>query len=316
LTVNGFTELFLFHEVHYQGQNLFCTESKLLGLFGGGPTADCYRIDPVTLFQDVEFQTPTWRDLKGATTPEAVNLLQVGEQNSSLFKGKLGMIVPPLVLTSILEAGTMGPAHLIPILSGMFQEFDRSSPVVKACTLLRPVLEYLWGVHKNLIHPVVFCLERNDESQEWANRLHFANIAPLVPPALPPPFQLPPPPQAPADNWSAWDLIAGDIRVIRDATECQHLREVAAEDAKKGHSSEWDKIPELVQQMILKLSATSDEVLPGSPCETYLQMLKQSKALGVAMVMNIELSIRVCQVEVPTTMANAIGQVITGLIHF
>jgi len=238
LTVNGFTELFLFHEVHYQGQNLFCTESKLLGLFGGGPTADCYRIDPVTLFQDVEFQTPTWRDLKGATTPEAVNLLQVGEQNSSLFKGKLGMIVPPLVLTSILEAGTMGPAHLIPILSGMFQEFDRSSPVVKACTLLRPVLEYLWGVHKNLIHPVVFCLERNDESQEWANRLHFANIAPLVPPALPPPFQ------------------------------------------------------------------------------SYLQMLKQSKALGVAMVMNIELSIRVCQVEVPTTMANAIGQVITGLIHF
>jgi len=35
-------------------------------------------------------------------------------------------------------------------------------------------------------------------------------------------------------------------------------------------------------------------------------MLKQSKALGVAMVINIELSIRGCQVKVPTTMANAI----------
>jgi hypothetical protein len=67
--------------------------------------------------------------------------------------------------------------------------------------LLRPVLEYLWGVHKNLIHPV--------------------------------PFPVPPPPQAPADNRSTWDLIAGDIRVIRDATERQHLREAATEDAKK-----------------------------------------------------------------------------------
>jgi len=116
LAVNGFNELFLFHTVHYQGQNLFCTESKLLGFSGGGALADCYRFDPTTLFQDIEFQTPTWRDLKGATTPEMVNLLQVGEQNSSSFKGKLGMIVPPLVLTSILEAGTMDPAQLIPIL--------------------------------------------------------------------------------------------------------------------------------------------------------------------------------------------------------
>jgi len=114
---------------------------------------------------------------------------------------------------------------------------------------------------------------------------------------------VPPPPQAPADNRSACDLIAGDIRVIRDATKRQHLRETATEDAKKEHSSGWDKIPEVVQQMILKLSATLDDVLPTTPCETYLRMLKQSKALGVAMVINIELSIRGCQVA---TMANAI----------
>jgi len=136
LAVNGFNKLFLFHTVHYQGQNLFCTESKLLGFLGGGALADCYRNDPTTLLQDVEFQTPTWRDLKGSMTSEAVNLLQVGEPNTSLFKGKLGMIIPPLVLTSILEAGTMDPAQLIPILSGKFQELDRSSPVVKASTLL------------------------------------------------------------------------------------------------------------------------------------------------------------------------------------
>ncbi len=270
--VNGFNELFLFHTVHYQGQNLFCPESKLLGLSGGGAKADCYRIDPATLFQDVEFQTPSWRDLKGATNPESVRLLQVGEQNSSSFKRKLGIIVPPLVLTSVLEANTMDPSHLIPALSSKFQEFDRSSPTVKACTLLRPVLEFLWGVYKSLIEPVIFSVDHSSESQEWADRLHFANFTATLPAALPPPFPLPPPPQAPLDSRSALDLIAGDIRMIRDASERQHLREVAVEDAKKVQSSSWEKIPELVQKLILKLSATSDDTFPVSSCESYLRM--------------------------------------------
>jgi hypothetical protein len=58
--------------------------------------------------------------------------------------------------------------------------------------------------------------------------------------------------------------------------------------------------------MILKLTATSDDIMPPSPAESYVKILKQSKALGVAMVLNIELSLRGCQVEIPTTMANAI----------
>jgi hypothetical protein len=81
LAVNGFNEVFLFHTVQYHSQNLFCSESKLLGLSGGGTRADCYRVDSTSSFQDVEIQTPSWRDLKGAITPEAVSLLQVAEQN-------------------------------------------------------------------------------------------------------------------------------------------------------------------------------------------------------------------------------------------
>ncbi len=98
LAVNGFNELFLFHAVPYQGQNLFCNDPKLLGLSGGGSMEDCYRLDPTTLFQDVEFQTPSWRDLKGATTPEGMNTLQVGDQNPSSSKGKLGIVILPWYL--------------------------------------------------------------------------------------------------------------------------------------------------------------------------------------------------------------------------
>jgi hypothetical protein len=305
LAVNGFKELFLFHTVYYQGQNLFCTKAKLLGLSGGGARADCYRLDPSTLFQDTEIQTPSWRDLKGALTPEAVEALQVTDQNPSVFKGKLGMIVPPLVLSSMLEAETMNPAELIPILLVKFQEFDRSSPVVKACTFLRPALEYLWAVHKKLIDPTIFSLDRNADSQTWANRMHFANIMMPAQDSLPHPFPLPPPPQALVGNQSALEITADNIRVIRDATERQHLREAALEE-KKDQVNGWDKIPEVVQQMILKLSAISEDALPPSPCDTYMCVLKQSKALGEAMVLNIELSILGCQVEFPTTMANVI----------
>ncbi len=68
LAVNGFNELFLFHNVQYQSQNLFYNASKLLGLSGSGAKADCFCLDPISLFQDVEFQAPNWCDLKGASS--------------------------------------------------------------------------------------------------------------------------------------------------------------------------------------------------------------------------------------------------------
>ena len=49
-----------------------------------------------------------------------------------------------------------------------------------------------------------------------------------------------------------------------------------------------------------------DDILPLEPSESYTKILKQSKVLGVAMIINLELSLRKCQVEVPTSMANAI----------
>jgi hypothetical protein len=62
----------------------------------------------------------------------------------------------------------------------------------------------------------------------------------------------------------------------------------------------------MVQNMVLRLSATQDDVSPVDPCESYTKILKQSKVLGVATVINLELALRKCQVELPTSMANAI----------
>jgi len=54
------------------------------------------------------------------------------------------------------------------------------------------------------------------------------------------------------------------------------------------------------------MTATTDESLPTSPAESYLKVLKQSKAFGVAMVLNLGLPMKRCQAEVPLTMANAV----------
>ncbi len=56
--------------------------------------------------------------------------------------------------------------------------------------------------------------------------------------------------------------------------------------------------------MILCLLATLEDLLPTGPAESYLKVVKQSKAIGVATVLNLGLSMKGCQVEVPMTMAN------------
>ena len=75
---------------------------------------------------------------------------------------------------------------------------------------------------------------------------------------------------------------------------------------KKENLNGWGKLSDMVQNMILKLLAIQDDTLPLEPCESYTKILKQSKVLGVAMVINLELSLRKCQEEVPMLMANAI----------
>jgi hypothetical protein len=308
LLVNGFHDLILLHNVSFLQENIFCAESKLLGLLGGTSRAEVYRIDPISASLDLEFQSPVWRDLKNVASADLVNNLQVPDQNPSVFRGKVSLIVPPLVKDAILELGSLVPSVLIPMLSTKFQEFDRTSNSVKACTSLRPVLEYLWAAHQKRIPPTTMAVDSSSDGKDWSARLHYACIdsTPQQNVLLPPPFLPPPPVPNPVRASSPIESIAGDIRVIRDATERQLLREIQNEETKRENSNGWEKLPDVVQDMILKISATSDDTLPLGPHESYLKLLKQPKALGVAMVLNIELSIRGCQVEVPTNMANAI----------
>jgi hypothetical protein len=304
LAIDGFGKLILLHNVSYLRENLFCNESKILGLYGGESQAEVFRIDSKSASTTLELAVPSWRDLKGTQSSADVGALVVPDQNPTIAKFKNSLMVPPLVLLSILEAQSLVPADLIPVLSVKFQEFDKSSATIKACTILRPVLEFLWAAHKKLVPPTTLALENSSDAVEWSSRQHFAYIcaAPLLPP--PPPFPVPPAPGNLSSN-SPFRVMTDELKKLREASEKQLLHDTQTADTKK-ETSGWDKLPDMVQNMVLRLSAVQDDVMPVGPSESYSKILKQSKVLGVATVINLELALRKCQVEIPTSMANAI----------
>jgi hypothetical protein len=89
----------------------------------------------------LDLSVPIWRDLKGVQKAENLEALTAPDQNPPALKSKIVILVPPLVQKMILESDSMVPLVLIPLLSAKFQEMDRYCPTVKACTLLRPVME-------------------------------------------------------------------------------------------------------------------------------------------------------------------------------
>ncbi|MFN9981473.1 MAG: hypothetical protein ACK53Y_16230, partial [bacterium] len=78
-------------------------------------------------------------------------------------------------------------------MSTKFQEYDRTSTQVKACTLLRPVLVFLWAVHKKLVPPLIVAVDLSPDGVDWSARFYFAYILPKQNSMSIPPFPLPPP---------------------------------------------------------------------------------------------------------------------------
>jgi hypothetical protein len=305
LMVNGFGKLVLLHNVSYLQENLFCSESKVLGHCGEGNKADVYRVDSKSATGSFELSVPAWCDLKSLQPGSDLDSLVVPDQNPSTAHFKNSLWIPPLVSVAILEADSLIPSVLIPMLSSKFQEFDRSSTSTKACTIMRLVLEFLWAVHKKLVPPTTLAVENRSDAIEWSAQLHFAyiQVAPMLVP--PPPFPVPPVPGVSAIDSSPFRHMTDELQKIREANERQLLNEAQAIDAKKDTNS-WDKLPDTVQNMVLHLSALQDDVTPLAPCESYSKIMKWSKVLGVATVLNLELALRKCQVELPTLMANTI----------
>jgi hypothetical protein len=61
LAIDGFGKLILLHNVSYLCENLFCNESKILGLYGGESQAEVFRIDSKSASTTLELAVLSWR---------------------------------------------------------------------------------------------------------------------------------------------------------------------------------------------------------------------------------------------------------------
>jgi len=84
-------------------------------------------------------------------------------------------------------------------------------------------------------------------------------------------------PQDPG-NQDVWEKLSDALKTLPGIQTKPPMTEFTSSDTKKEQINGWDKIPEVLQQMIIKLSSTNDECFPSGPMATYLQILKQSKA--------------------------------------
>jgi hypothetical protein len=240
--------------------------------------------------------------LKNATNIEDIQTLTAPDNNSNKLRSKNIMILPPLVLTTILNTDTMDPEPLILLLTDIFKEYDKTLETVKAFMVLCPIIEFLWTASKNLLPHIAFSTDRSDSGSWWNTNLHLSNLKTLLS-TTEELSLIPSQSQTQADLWTN---ISNSLKKNSNSSAKVALNDSLGDDSGKSNSNGWEKIPDMIQQMILKLSSTSDKSFPLLPITTYLQVLKQNKALGVSMVLNVMLSSMGCQVEITTSMVSTI----------
>jgi hypothetical protein len=85
-----------------------------------------------------------------------------------------------------------------------------------------------------MVPSTVIGIDRSQDAEEWSSKTHLACMLHPINIPVPPPFIAPPPPSAnPPQDQSSLISIAGDLRLLHDATERQHLRKISNKEEKK-----------------------------------------------------------------------------------
>jgi hypothetical protein len=253
------------------------------------------------MLANMEVPVPNWVQLKEVEDVVAsVRSLVVTHENPPILKCKNVLTVPPLVVSSLMASKTTDPEILLLNLLQDIKTYDKDSGDSSVIEKLRSVLEFLWAVASENIIPISFSPDNSGGGRKWSISLHTSIF-----PNQNIPYCTGISPQDPSNN-DVWEKLSDALKILPGIQSKSSLAESAIAEMKEDQTNGWDKIPEVLQQMIIKLSSTNDEGFPSGPVATYLQVLKQSKALGLAMVLNVMLSTMGCQVEITASMANAI----------
>jgi hypothetical protein len=250
LGVDHFNNVILLHQVSILGPSIFQPERFILALGGAGSSAAHFRIHPSTFSTQVEeTPCPTWGSLKGATTSTEVLALTVPEEPTIKIKSRCIIVVPLLVALPMLSASSQSAQDLIPIIVDAFKLYDQSLEDVKACTSLRHVIFFLWGVTQNKIPPISMAFDYSATGATWFANLHSSCIDQIQDQPIPTTLTNTQVTSDSSTQTKVFSDIGEILHTMRAESDRSRLRGLDDDDDKV--DAGWKVIPPLLQDMII-----------------------------------------------------------------
>jgi hypothetical protein len=314
LAVDHFQEIVLLHNITVLGPNIRVPDTMILALSGSGPVADCLRLPPSIFDTDLSIECPGWAEIKRASSASDIEALVVPD-NATKQKFKAVLTIPPLIVNAILSSPSTKAVDLIPVISRAMQAYDReiSADSTKACEHLRSVLFFLWAASKIFVTPSLMVPDRSSIGLEWSATVHSSHIQ--VPPVLPPP----PAPisvdsegtidneprSAQVNGPTVFDNIADTLKILTDVASKEMLKEPSSSKTSKD-SSATELLPDIIKNMILKMSSTQDDAFPEEFCTSMKEVMQQKKIIPATQVLQLMMRSLRCQVKISVPLMTAI----------
>lgn len=154
LSVDGNGMIKVFHSPKNFGGTLLRPSNKVACLTGLGRLAICVQLDVTSAISDCKMNTPTSEELAACTTAQNVRDLAIPDENPDgdglfSYEGSNIMLPAPWLRDTILNADTLSPFELIPIVLTAARAYDDAHPDLadenKAIVHADDFCSWAWG---------------------------------------------------------------------------------------------------------------------------------------------------------------------------
>lgn len=310
IAVDHFNRVILLHQVTVLGPNLQYPDQSIMALSGSSTSALAFRIQPSSFTENFEIICPPWNELKSAKAGGEILLIAEPPDTQPKIHFKGFLPIPPLATNAIMSSDSMEAQDLIPVLTAAFKLFDQQSETIKACTLLRPIIFFLFGVVHRKIKPILISIATSPSEIRWSTATHAANISNTQ--------DITQPPNRDTQNMEitneiqsvqALSNISEILQLMKNESDKSKLRDADSSDDEKLDSSckAWNNIPKLLRDMVVRASSVTDTAFPSGPCDSLLEILRPKKVVMIKALMNTLLQNMNCQVNISIAIVTAIA---------
>jgi hypothetical protein len=144
-----------------------------MALSGCSDSTLSFRILPSSFHESFKITCPPWVELKGPKLGGDVLTIAQPPETQPKIRVKGFLPIPPLATDTIMSSKSM-EAHDLTI---AFELFDQTFEVIKACTLLCPIIFFLYGIVHQKIKPTLMLVTTSAREIHWSSSIHAACIS-------------------------------------------------------------------------------------------------------------------------------------------